>query len=62
MLCEGTDCISAKSEHYRKVAVDLEQELSDTQAELESLRDFCQSEIRKLPPEYVKDKGRAGDE
>ena len=34
----------------------LQDEIADRDGELESLKNFCASEIRKLPPEYLKHK------
>jgi hypothetical protein len=36
---------------------ELQDEVCDRDAELDSIKVFCQSEIRKLPPEYIKYKG-----
>ena len=39
-----------------EIISDLQDEIAERDGELESLMSFCRSEIKKLPPEYVKGK------
>lgn len=55
-----------RAEIAGKRNIELEAELEDVSGELASIKDFVKSEIRKMPPEYVKgkalDKQEVGDE
>ena len=55
MLPDGGPACSQYRAAFARIE-QLEDELADRDGDLESLKNFCLSEIKKMPPEYVKGK------
>ena len=56
------DDLDADKSGLLEIISDLQDEIADRDGELESLKSFCQSEIKKMPPEYVKGKALKVDD